>query len=237
MARAKPRQAAGSLRLDRATELRGFARGERGHIHRVAHSRRETPTHGSAQRDGGSMNPPPPSRSNVSWWNVEHFHADWTIAQSCRRFATRWTTGKPRWPYAATRCAGTLQLSIARSARPIRSISRLAQNEDGLYAEGCSAAAGSPQQASRVDTLRSYRRGSVAWSTMSTSRRSLEPPAGRRLQVCTEPARASSTRTAALDQLADSSSAISPAGPDRRATRGLRAAHQSRAGFHDAFCR
>ena len=92
--------------------------------------------------DGGSMNPPPPYiASNIGYWNVEHFKADWDAATRLESVvdADNWQRNG-FGPYAAHEGfpGHHLQLAIARlNPDPIRRL--LAdgmQNEGwGLYAE------------------------------------------------------------------------------------------------------
>ena len=76
--------------------------------------------------DGGSMNPPPTyGKSNVGWWNVDHFHADAPEADRIQRVvaAQNWSVSGTG-PYAAHEGfpGHHLQLSIARLiADPLRS--------------------------------------------------------------------------------------------------------------------
>lgn len=77
--------------------------------------------------DGGSMNPPPPfGDTNVSWWNVENYHEDWTPERRIRRVMS--AHGHRRTgmgPYAAHEGVPGhhLQLAIARlHPNPLRSI-------------------------------------------------------------------------------------------------------------------
>jgi uncharacterized protein (DUF885 family) len=92
--------------------------------------------------DGGSMNPPPTYvKSNVGFWNVEHFHADWS---QDRRLEAVLGAQNQRvngmGPYAAHEGVPGhhLQLSIARLLKdPIRSILADGVQNEGwaLYAE------------------------------------------------------------------------------------------------------
>ncbi len=92
--------------------------------------------------DGGSMNPPPPFiASDVGYWNVEHFHAEWDAKARLDKVtaADGWQTNS-FGPYAAHEGypGHHLQLAIARrNPDPIRSIlADGVQNEGwGLYAE------------------------------------------------------------------------------------------------------
>ena len=92
--------------------------------------------------DGGSMNPPPTYvKSNVGYWNVEHFHADWP--QDRRQEAVLGALNQRfngMGPYAAHEGVPGhhLQLSIARlNPDPIRSILADGVQNEGwaLYAE------------------------------------------------------------------------------------------------------
>lgn len=92
--------------------------------------------------DGGSMNPPPTYvRSNVGYWNVEHFHADWTLdrrVEAVLGALNQHINGMG--PYAAHEGVPGhhLQLSIARLIKdPIRSILADGVQNEGwaLYAE------------------------------------------------------------------------------------------------------
>lgn len=86
--------------------------------------------------DGGSMNPPPPiGDSNVGWWNVEHFTADWTLEQRADRIVVSQEEQRT-WmgPYAVHEGVPGhhLQLSIARlNPNPLRSIL-----QDNVLVEG-----------------------------------------------------------------------------------------------------
>ena len=116
--------------------------------------------------DGGSMNPPPTYvTSNVGYWNVEHFHADWNMD---RRIEAVLGAQNQRvngmGPYAAHEGVPGhhFQLSIARLIKdPIRSI--LADNvqDEGwaLYAEDMFQRAGGlgPSADARDRTLGSWR--------------------------------------------------------------------------------
>jgi len=92
--------------------------------------------------DGGSMNPPPTYvQSNVGYWNVEHFHAEWS---QDRRLEAVLGAQNQRvngmGPYAAHEGVPGhhLQLSIARLIEdPIRSILADGVQNEGwaLYAE------------------------------------------------------------------------------------------------------
>ncbi len=92
--------------------------------------------------DGGSMNPPPPYiESNVGYWNVEHFKADWDAATRLESVvdAENWQRNG-FGPYAAHEGfpGHHLQLAIARlNPDPIRRVLVDGmQNEGwGLYAE------------------------------------------------------------------------------------------------------
>ncbi|MFI5347351.1 MAG: DUF885 family protein [Elusimicrobiota bacterium] len=92
--------------------------------------------------DGGSMNPPPTYvKSNVGYWNVEHFHADWS--QDRRLEAVMGALNQRvngMGPYAAHEGVPGhhLQLSIARLIKdPIRSVLADGVQNEGwaLYAE------------------------------------------------------------------------------------------------------
>ena len=92
--------------------------------------------------DGGSMNPPPTyTKSNVGYWNVEHFHADWPLDKRVEVVGTALNQRvNDLGPYAAHEGVPGhhLQLSIARLiADPLRSIlSDGVQNEGwAVYAE------------------------------------------------------------------------------------------------------
>lgn len=116
--------------------------------------------------DGGSMNPPPTySKSNLGWWNVEHFRADWPLD---KRVAVVSEALNQRvngmGPYAAHEGVPGhhLQLSIARlNPDPLRSL--LADNvmDEGwaLYAEEMFWRAGGlgPSPDAEYQTLDSYR--------------------------------------------------------------------------------
>ena len=86
--------------------------------------------------DGGSMNSPAPFvDSNVGWWNVEHFHEDWTLE---RRLYTvnKALDQKTNYmgPYAAHEGVPGhhLQLSVARMLKdPVRNVL-----SDGVQNEG-----------------------------------------------------------------------------------------------------
>lgn len=116
--------------------------------------------------DGGSMNPPPTYvRSNVGWWNVEHFHPDWTLEQRLDAVVgalDQKTNGMG--PYAAHEGVPGhhLQLSIARLLKdPLRSILADSVQDEGwaLYAEEMFQRAGGlgPSPEARYNTLRSWR--------------------------------------------------------------------------------
>ena len=116
--------------------------------------------------DGGSMNPPPTyAGSNVGYWNVEHFHADWTLD---RRVEAVLDAENQRvndmGPYAAHEGVPGhhLQLSIARLIKdPIRSILADGVQNEGwaLYAEDLFQRAGGlgPSVEARDRTLASWR--------------------------------------------------------------------------------
>lgn len=116
--------------------------------------------------DGGSMNPPPTyTKSNVGYWNVEHFHADWPLE---KRLQTVTAALNQRvddlGPYAAHEGVPGhhLQLSIARLiADPLRSLlSDGVQNEGwALYAEEMFWRAGGlgPSADAEYQTLDSWR--------------------------------------------------------------------------------
>jgi len=116
--------------------------------------------------DGGSMNPPPTYwDSNVGYWNVEHFHADWPLD---KRMAVVTEALNQRvnglGPYAAHEGVPGhhLQLSIARlNPDPIRSIlPDNVQNEGwALYAEDMFQKAGGlgPSREAEYQTLDSWR--------------------------------------------------------------------------------
>ncbi|MDM7915046.1 MAG: DUF885 family protein, partial [Candidatus Eisenbacteria bacterium] len=86
--------------------------------------------------DGGSMNPPPPmGDSNVGWWNVEHFQADWPLERRIQRVVSALEQHRT-WmgPYAAHEGVPGhhLQLSIARlHPDPLRSLL-----QDNPFVEG-----------------------------------------------------------------------------------------------------
>lgn len=77
--------------------------------------------------DGGSMNPPPPyGDSNVGYWNVEHFHANWPFKRRLQAVVHALNfRNNDLGPYAAHEGipGHHLQLSIARLIpNPIRSV-------------------------------------------------------------------------------------------------------------------
>ena len=116
--------------------------------------------------DGGSMNPPPTYvKSNVGYWNVEHFHADWTLD---RRLEAVMGALNQRvngmGPYAAHEGipGHHLQLSIARlNTDPIRSVLPDGVQNEGwaLYAEEMFQRAGGlgPSVDAQYQTLDSWR--------------------------------------------------------------------------------
>jgi hypothetical protein len=116
--------------------------------------------------DGGSMDPPPPyGDSNVGWWNVEHFHADWSLARRLEavRDAVEFRTNG-MGPYAAHEGlpGHHLQLSVARlNPDPIRNLLPDAVENEGwaLYAEDMFWQAGGlgPSPQAHYDTLDSFR--------------------------------------------------------------------------------
>jgi hypothetical protein len=116
--------------------------------------------------DGGSMNPPPTYvTSNLGYWNVEHFHADWS--QDRRVEAVLGALHQHingMGPYAAHEGVPGhhLQLSIARLIEdPIRSILPDSVQNEGwaLYAESMFQRAGGlgPSDEARYVTLGSWR--------------------------------------------------------------------------------
>lgn len=116
--------------------------------------------------DGGSMNPPPPfGASDVGWWNVEHFKADWSEAKRLEMVleaANQKTTGMG--PYAVHEGVPGhhLQLSIARlNANPLRSVLWDNALVEGwaLYAEDVFWRAGGlgPSPDAQRHTLESWR--------------------------------------------------------------------------------
>lgn len=116
--------------------------------------------------DGGSMNPPPTYiASNVGYWNVEHFHGDWTETE---RLGT--VRGAEEFrrngmgPYAAHEGfpGHHLQLSIARLHKDaLRSVLTDGVLVEGwaLYAEEALASHGGlgDSVSARASLLRSYR--------------------------------------------------------------------------------
>ncbi len=116
--------------------------------------------------DGGSMNPPPTYwNSNAGWWNVEHFHADWTLDKRLEVVLEALNQREDGLgPYAAHEGVPGhhLQLSIARlNPDPIRSVlSDDVQNEGwALYAEDMFQKAGGlgPSVAAEYQMLDSWR--------------------------------------------------------------------------------
>jgi uncharacterized protein (DUF885 family) len=116
--------------------------------------------------DGGSMNPPPTYiESNVGYWNVEHFHADWTLDRRVQAvLGAQNQRINDMGPYAAHEGipGHHLQLSIARLIEdPIRSIlPDNVQNEGwALYAEDLFQRAGGlgPSVDAHYQTLDSWR--------------------------------------------------------------------------------
>ena len=116
--------------------------------------------------DGGSMNPPPTYvASNVGYWNVEHFHAEWPLEARLEKITqAEGFLGNGLGPYSAHEGypGHHLQLAIARlHPDPIRSIlPDSVQNEGwGLYAEEALWQHGGfgPSPEARSAMLRSYR--------------------------------------------------------------------------------
>ena len=116
--------------------------------------------------DGGSMNPPPTYvSSNIGYWNVEHFHKEWTEAERLKKVTIAENyLRNGMGPYSAHEGfpGHHLQLSIARLNKdPLRSIlPDGVQNEGwGLYAEQAlydhGGLGNTPE--SRAAYLRSYR--------------------------------------------------------------------------------
>lgn len=116
--------------------------------------------------DGGSMNPPPPlADTNIGYWNVEHFQADWPAETRLAKVvsAEGWRTSR-LGPYAAHEGfpGHHLQLAIARlHADPIRSILPDAVQNEGwaLYVEEelWSHGGFGPSDEAKSAILRSYR--------------------------------------------------------------------------------
>jgi hypothetical protein len=116
--------------------------------------------------DGGSMNPPPPlADTDIGYWNVERFQADWPVATRIEKVvsADGWHKNG-MGPYAAHEGfpGHHLQLAIARlHADPIRSIlPDPVQNEGwALYAEEelWSHGGFGPSDQATAAVLRSYR--------------------------------------------------------------------------------
>jgi hypothetical protein len=116
--------------------------------------------------DGGSMNPPPPlANTDIGYWNVEHFQADWPEEKRLDKIVTAdgWQING-MGPYAAHEGVPGhhLQLAIARlHADPFRSILPDAVQNEGwaLYAEEELWNHGGlgPSNEARRAVLRSYR--------------------------------------------------------------------------------
>ena len=116
--------------------------------------------------DGGSMNPPPTYvQSNVGYWNVEHFHADWSLDRRVEAVLGALNQRiNDMGPYAAHEGVPGhhLQLSVARLIQdPIRSILADGVQNEGwaLYAEDMFQRAGGlgPSAEARYRTLDSWR--------------------------------------------------------------------------------
>jgi hypothetical protein len=116
--------------------------------------------------DGGSMNPPPPlAATNIGYWNVEHFKADWPAETRLAKVVSADDWRKSRLgPYAAHEGfpGHHLQLSIARlHDDPIRSIlPDPVQNEGwALYVEEelWSHGGFGPSDQAKSNVLHSYR--------------------------------------------------------------------------------
>lgn len=131
--------------------------------------------------DGGSMNPPPPFLpSDVGWWNVEHFHADWSDQKRVDEVvgAKEYRTNG-MGPYSAHEGVPGhhLQLSVARHiADPLRNtLVDPVQNEGwALYAEELFWKIGGlgPSPDAEYHTLGSYRARvkRVIWDVQLESR-------------------------------------------------------------------
>ncbi|MDE2511397.1 MAG: DUF885 family protein, partial [Elusimicrobia bacterium] len=116
--------------------------------------------------DGGSMNPPPTYvRSNVGYWNVEHFHADWPLDRRLEAVLGALNQSvNGMGPYAAHEGVPGhhLQLSVARLIKdPLRSVLPDGVQNEGwaLYAEGMFQKAGGlgPSVDAKYQTLDSWR--------------------------------------------------------------------------------
>lgn len=116
--------------------------------------------------DGGSMNPPPPfADTNIGYWNVEHFKADWPTETRLAKVVSSENWQKSRLgPYAAHEGfpGHHLQLAIARlHADPIRSILPDPVQIEGwaLYVEEELRSHGGfgPSDEARSNVQRSYR--------------------------------------------------------------------------------
>ena len=116
--------------------------------------------------DGGSMNPPPTyGDSNVGYWNVEHFHADWPLDKRVEVVGTALNQRtNDLGPYAAHEGipGHHLQLSIARLiSDPLRSLLPDGVQNEGwaLYAEEMFQRAGGlgPSADAEYQTLDSWR--------------------------------------------------------------------------------
>ena len=116
--------------------------------------------------DGGSMNPPPTYvQSNVGYWNVEHFHADWTLDKRIEVVGEALNQRENGLgPYAAHEGVPGhhLQLSVARLLLdPLRSLLSDGVQVEGwaLYAEEMFWRAGGlgPSPEAQYQTLESWR--------------------------------------------------------------------------------